>query len=340
MGMKSIIKKMIPQTMINRFRHLSNGSLTLYSLALSQAHRFNKAYGKYNPRERKQIEAQMVFYAHQIEKGLSHTDFRYGFGHVPLKQLQRIMTLYRKANPSYLNSIPYQSALAALHEYAIRHADHQSEFAYAQNLFPDSVWNEAAQAPADLGGSIVITADSKKHNSEKTFTELSTARHSIREYSDQPVTQKELNTAIQIAMHTPSVCNRQPARVKVILEPSLIKEALKIQGGFNGYQMPPALLLITADNHAFLSPQEHDEGFIDGGLFSMSLLLSLEEEGLAACPLNTMFNKKADRVTRTLLQIPNNENFVMYIAVGHFPESVKTCRSARLTSKEITTVYE
>ncbi len=122
-------------------------------------------------------------------------------------------------------------------------------------------------------------------------------------------------------MRTPSVCNRQPTRVHVILNKELIAKALKIQGGFNGYPVPPALLLLTADNRVFMAPQEHNEGYTDGGLFGMNLLLALEEQGIAACPLNTMFRRGPEKATRRLLSIPSNEVLVMYIAVGHFPRN-------------------
>ena len=61
----------------------------------------------------------------------------------------------------------------------------------------------------------------------------------------------------------------------------------------------------------------------------MSLLYSLETCGLAACPLNTMFNDLVATETRRLLHVPDNEVFVMYIAVGHFRETSRICRSQR-----------
>ena len=139
-------------------------------------------------------------------------------------------------------------------------------------------------------------------------------------------------------MRTPTVCNRQPARLRIILNSGIIGKALDYQGGFNGYKLPPALLLVTADNAVFMAPQERNEGFTDGGLFGMSLLLSLEREGLAACPLNTMMKEGPEKATRKLLNIPENENMVMYIAVGHFPDEVKTCVSHRFDAADIITI--
>ena len=58
---------------------------------------------------------------------------------------------------------------------------------------------------------------------------------------------------------------------------------------------------MTADLRAFMGANEHNEGYVDGGLFGMSLLYSLETCGLAACPLNTMFSEEADEQTPTML---------------------------------------
>lgn len=335
MSVKSTLKRILPIGVFERIKRIANGRLSLYGMTLTQAHRFNKAYAKYDSTGICQIAARMTFFTHQIEKGLSHTNFRYGFGHKPLQYLKDAMEKYQHADASYESSVVYQSALATLHEYAVRHEGHEEEFAFARSLFPGNIWRAAAQAPVTCGGSLVITAESKLHNASLTFSELSENRHSVREYSSSPVSYEEIKPAIDCAMRTPSVCNRQPSRVKVILDPKQISNALQIQGGFGGYAMPPALILITADNRVFMTPQEHNEGFVDGGLFGMSLLLALEEKGLAACPLNTMFLPNAEKATRKLLDIPDYENFVMYIAVGHFPDEIRTCRSTRRNSDDV-----
>lgn len=42
-------------------------------------------------------------------------------------------------------------------------------------------------------------------------------------------------------MKTPSVCNRQAYRILLVQNPKLIEHALKLQGGWRGYDMPPLL---------------------------------------------------------------------------------------------------
>lgn len=91
MSVKSTLKRILPIGVFERIKRIANGGLSLYGMTLAQAHRFNKAYAKYDSTGICQIAARMTFFTHQIEKGLSHTNFRYGFGHKPLQYLKDAM---------------------------------------------------------------------------------------------------------------------------------------------------------------------------------------------------------------------------------------------------------
>ena len=49
-----------------------NGYPSLIMASLREARRFNKAYAKDTSKGLKQIESRMMYFTHQIEKGLSH----------------------------------------------------------------------------------------------------------------------------------------------------------------------------------------------------------------------------------------------------------------------------
>lgn len=339
-SMKDYLKDNLPMPVVALVKSVLNGYPSLIMASLREARRYNKAYAKDTARGTKQLESRMMYFTHQIEKGLSHKDFRYGFGKRPLQYLARTLSLYQQQVPNYLDSMPYRSALAALGEYLNRHANHEDALVYVKSIFSASTLDAALKMDSDEGGSTHFSEKSKANNAVLTFRDLSTNRHSIREFSDKPITYDEIKPAVELAMRTPSVCNRQPTRIRVILSHDLISRALKLQGGFNGYATPPALILLTADNRVFMAPQEHNEGYTDGGLFGMSLLLALEEQGIASCPLNTMFRKGPEKATRELLNIPSYENLVMYIAVGHFPDQCVTCVSHRFRADDVVTVID
>lgn len=339
-SMKDRLKDGLPMPVVAFAKSVFNGYPSLIMLSLREASRYNKAYAKDTAKGPKQLESRMMYFTHQIEKGLSHKNFRYGFGKRPLQYLSKTLERYSAITPDYASTMPYRSALAALGEYLRRHEGRNEDLAYVRSLFPSETLTEAQKMSDSEGGSFHFAASDKAGNALLSFRELSEGRRSIREFADRPISYAELKPALDLAMHTPSVCNRQPTRVRVILDRDLIAKVLKVQGGFNGYSTPPALILLTADNRVFMAPQEHNEGYTDAGLFGMSLLLALEEQGIAACPLNTMFRRGPEKATRKLLNIPPYENLAMYIAVGRFPEECSTCVSHRFKSGDITTVIE
>lgn len=117
-------------------------------------------------------------------------------------------------------------------------------------------------------------------------------------------------------MKSPSVCNRQSSRVHLITNHDMIQKVLSVQAGMTGYKTPPALIITTSDLNCFISPTERNQPFIDGGIFSMSLLLALEYEGFASCPLNAMFDKKRELKIKDIANINDNENIIMIISLG------------------------
>lgn len=339
MSLKKVVKGFVPKKLLKTYQR-NRAWNRLKAEALKQLKRYDNAFAKSEKQGRTQDEARVFFYEHQIEKGLSHGEFRMGFGKNALRNLSSSIAELKVEDPDYKENTAYRSALAALREYRDRHEAAQFDIADVISLFSNDVWEDAREIDSSLGGSVVVKADSKKNNAEIPFEELFLGRRSVREYSSQPVTREEIQHVVELAMKAPSVCNRQSTRVYAITNEEIIAKALKLQGGFNGYPLPPVLFLITADNGAFLWPNERNEGFTDGGLFAMSLLLSLEANGLAACPLNTMMSDEIDQETRALIGVPDSEFLVMYISAGHFADETKTCVSRRFPVNRILRIID
>lgn len=336
--MKETLKRLLPESVIAWVRGIQ-ASARLRQETRRQMRRFARNYAKRGSTRLAHLETRTIFFTHQIEKGLSHGNFRHGFGKGVLAEFAPLLVAFRQQDANYRTNDIYRSAMSALHDYKVRHETDSYDLTYMRRDFPDDIWQEIANADSRYGGVLTIKASDKADNAAKTFVELSESRHSLREFSDEPVNAEDIERAVDIAMRTPSVCNRQPTRVHIITNADLIAKLMPIQHGFNGYPFPPALVLVTSDIQAFMNPDERNEGFVDGGLFSMSLLLALEEQRLAACPLNTCLPAGRDDATRRLLNLPDNELLVMYIAVGHFLPEAETCMSRRFKGSDIVTVH-
>ncbi|WP_194422080.1 polysaccharide pyruvyl transferase family protein [Microbacterium abyssi] len=302
------------------------------ALALKDFERRNRSYvhGR-SPEGVSGARARMIFHAHAIEKGLSRSDFRAGFGKIAVPGLAKEMNAWLAAGRGVDDPF-LQSSAAVMKTYFERHdllkadvSQFRQLFSEAsQGLIDDITHQEGGVVPADQIREITSETDT-----DRSFIDVMYGRRSVREFTSKSVSDADIARAVQIAMQAPSVCNRQGARVHQFEDPRIIKSVLDIQGGFSGYQMPPRLLLVTADLDAFLFAPERNQPFVDGGLFMMSLLLGLTQVGLGSCSLNTAMGTEKETAIRKIIDIPDHEVFISFIAVGHYDEKVLVPRSKR-----------
>lgn len=331
---KQVIKKVTPQIFIDIYLFIlsTKESFTAFSY---DRRRFIKNYARpigYRT-EKSHIEARMVFHAHSIEKGLSHNKIRLGFGRSALRSLASNMDRYTKEGYPK-NSAAYSNSLSVLKAYIELHRQKKFRTDYISKYFSDSIISEALADTSGIGGASVVRGLEKSKNSNLNFKELFTNRWSVREYSNTKVDMSRIDEAIEISLKSPSICNRQSSRVTVLYDHKKIETVLKLQGGLTSYALPPVLIMITTDTTAFVGINERNQVWIDGGLFAMSLLLSLEYVSLAACPLNAMLSIKNDKKMRDFLNIPPSENIIMFISVGNFLKESGVPKSFRY-SKEL-----
>lgn len=278
-----------------------------------------------------QLLAYMMTVAHVIEKGLSNSGFELGHAFSVIESLADAIRIYLKKgynreHQSYLNS------LSCLKEFYVRHKG--SEYEYEVSKILEDIIPEVLSDSSGLGGALEIKVNLKK-NATKNFEELAKGRYSVREFADRPVDKKIIKGAIRIATKSPSACNRQAVKVRLILNKEIISEVLKVQGGVLDYPTPPVLMLIVADDSYFEGATQRNQGFIDGGLFAMSLLYALEYKGLAACPLNTCFSEVEEKTIRGMLDIPDKEKLIMFIEAGHFRTVNSVCKSFRYPAESL-----
>lgn len=300
--------------------------------------RFQRNHANSNPYRttRLQVEGKLNFFAHSLEKGLSHDRIRFQFGANALKGLSEAMQSYLRLGFD-TGLVSYQNALSVLREYISVHERAHEDVSRLQNFFPAAILEEARDCDNNLGGTVRIHARDKINNRSKSFNELFSNRWSVREFAPSPVSLDLIEEAISITTKTPSVCNRQSGGVRVLTDLELISKVLTVQGGFTGYATPPVLLLVTTDSSSFLGDTERNQIYTDGGLLSMSLLLALEYVSLAACPLNAMFSVRDEGMLRDLLKIPERENIIMFIAVGNFQEENSVPKSFRYPAMQVLT---
>ena len=281
--------------------------------------------------------ARLMFHAHAIEKGLSRSDFRAGFGKIAVPNLAKEMNAWF-ASGRDTNDQFFRTAASVMQVYFQRHKNLKFDVSEFYNQLDPAVRDLIAKDDKTQGGVLAVASDREplaQTDPSRSFLDVVYSRRSVREFTNVPVRDEDIRHAVQIAMQAPSVCNRQAARVHMFDDPSAIKAALELQGGFSGYQMPPRLLLVTSSLSAFLFAAERNQPFIDGGLFMMTLLLGLQQVGLGSCSLNTAMNHERENALRKILSIPEDEVFISFVAVGHYDPAILTPQSKRIRVSDV-----
>lgn len=340
---ESITIQEIPLSAVQIGKKVPTHAEVALKLALDDNERFVNAHAKsIASRAPGGGRARMMFHAHAIEKGLSRSNFRGGFGKIAVPGLAKEMNSWLAAGRSPEDAF-FKTSASVMHTYFNRHRAMNIDVAGFRAMFADSVKKVIDGADEAEGGVLGATAAREVKvdvNPENRFIDVVYGRRSVRDFISAPVADADIRHAVQIAMQAPSVCNRQAVRVHRFESVAAIKAALDVQGGFGGYNMPPKLLLVTADLNAFLFASERNQAYVDGGLFMMALLLGLQHVGLGACSLNTAMNTERANAIRKILDIPENEIFISFVAVGHYDPAVLTPKSRRVSVDELLILHD
>lgn len=160
-------------------------------------------------------------------------------------------------------------------------------------------------------------------------------RRSIRKYTDQQVTQAQIDTIMKCAIFAPSALNKQPWEVRVIQNKQILKEindrflkhaqGKEFQGsaahyreqGFSIFHNSPTLIVIAKD-------KSNNSSALDSGIILQNILLSSHALGLGTCPLGTLvpvLNKDENKDILQLLNIPDGYEVAINISLGYAAES-------------------
>ncbi|MGQ7375954.1 nitroreductase family protein [Streptococcus suis] len=320
--MKNKIKKILPQSAYIFYRKLKN-----YYLISKRYNDDKKNYLKNSihfdeKNSFNNLRGRITLDYHNLEKGLTHVDdMRKGFGQSAMSDLFNALDEYlKKGFP--INDNRYLTAVSVLNKYVERHR----ELNYPIPEIESKVSTYPLPQFVNSGTFLYEYQDS----SQKNFKTLLETRHSIRDFGNIVILKEDVMAAIELANRAPSACNRQPCKVYLVEEQELIKKLLSIQGGLNGNASNiQFLLLITSDKALYRWDHERNQNFIDGGIFSASLLYSLESFNIANCPLHCDLTITSEKKVRDILQISDSEDLINFVAVGSFPQTTLVPMSNR-----------
>lgn len=270
-----------------------------------------------------QFEASVTRLYHTIEKGLAYEDYRAGFGKENIEKL--LISLEQYSSRGFdTSAFFYETALSCLFAYINRN----KEFGYEDSQLEERA-NRLSGKPNGYGGTITVSAPIQPET--LTYKQLVSSRHSIRHFSEVPVDIALLREAIELAQYTPSACNRQGWKTRIVADKEKIASILSNQNGNRGFGHEfDKLLIVTSDLRTQQKSREFFQAFIDGGMYAESVLNSLYSKGIGSVPLSASLTSLQEKNVRKIAAIDEAEVLILFIGVGNYPEGeFLTTRSER-----------
>ena len=292
-------------------------------------YRHYKKWNYNNPKvkTRASQESKMLRQTHMIEKGMSLSAPRKGFGQQKIAVLFGMLDDYLSLGfPS--DGMPFQDAICVLNEYA----EMQKKIGYVN---PDMMNKLKTYNQYRITGEVDGIHEDTKNNlmnqAYKPFPEFFCSRHSMRQFDDVPVKVEELKKAIKIAQKAPTACNRQAVKVYMYTDDKTNKQLGELIAGNTGFKNEVKnYLVIAADVSAFYDTFERNQMYIEAGLFSMALVEALHYYGIGSCILqNGEHYKKNKKFKLICKNIPDNERIILFIAIGYYKDTFSYAVSLR-----------
>lgn len=308
--MKRLAKRVLPAPMWSAVQRVK----VISQLALVEFRADQARYRRHGQRlesatitlTRTQLDGQLTRDYHRIEKGLALPSPRRPFGADIAERMDVLIPIAQRVAPdaAYLHA-------AVTARDALRR------------------WNERGE----IDDEVAPVAPPTTHAADLALAFES--RHSVRNFSAEPVSKADLDEAIRIAAYSPSVCNREPWQVR-LYEGSDVQRMLKYQNGNRGFaDTVPVLALVSVELGHFEGVGERNQAWIEGGVFSSTLVWVLHTLGLGSCMLNLSLPTNQADALRAAADMPASEIPIMMIAIGHPTDGHRFARSPRRTTDEL-----
>ena len=299
-------------------------------------HRYIKFSRSLNVDNKEKLQGQLVATYHVLEKGLSFENRKNIFGESVARGLFDIICSWIECE--YEANRQFYAACRVLKLYTDV-VDTRS----VQEIIRDDKFEcvRLAAEASDQGGVKELSATELIAAGAGNFSQLSAARKSVRSFSKKPVPVAKIRRCVELAQNSPSVCNRQSFYASYFSDTQKIKDILSLQNGNRGFgDQATGLFVISVSMSSFSGVGERNQCFIDGGLFSMSLLYALTSEGIASCSLNWCQKQSASRKMRNATGLPETHEIIMLIAVGNYSDEFYVPFSTRQFLDETLWLHE
>lgn len=278
--------------------------------------------------------AAIIRLVHSLEKGLCIENPRLGFGVAKLNKLFALCTSYADAFGN--EEFCLKMARDAIKEYIGFHKQkgYESEdFTKICEAYSSFPCKENGDSEV-FGGTLHV-----KHECTVSMDQLErffAERHSIRDFSDEKVTEEEIVRAIHAAQYAPSACNRQAVRAYVLSAEKICKFYKDDLSGIGGFaDQANKFILITGKLSAY-DNGEYNQHIVSASIFAAYLVEALFAQNIGTCMIQRpLFYSSQWKNIAKEIGVPDDERLVLMIATGKMKNEYTVPVSKRFPAEHI-----
>lgn len=331
--LRESVKKFIGPHNVERLNSFRNW-LKVRSMYHGDQRVFRAHSSAFSLKTERQYELRIILLYHGLEKGFLHIqDFRVRFGRAKVIALLSLLREYY--NHGYSTTSAVKSAISVLCYYFTLHQDKGIDIS---DYFTeeDFEWLQS-QSPEVEAPYMIVSGDQFFAHQESNFKDFSCSRHSVRQFSEDPVTADEMRQVVELANHAPSACNRQEVFVHFVQDHETTQAILALQNGFSGLtkQIHQVIVLTASTSYTYMAA-ERMQFYIDGGIYLQNLLYALHYYGIGACPGHADLPLAEEKRILGYAKALPDERLIAIIPVGHLlQQNILTASSRRPSSENL-----
>lgn len=168
----------------------------------------------------------------------------------------------------------------------------------------------------------------------EALLELAKVRRSVRWFQKKMVPDELIHKAMEVALLSPSACNRIPYRFHIVTDLALAPAVSKVAWGTAGFaDNIPAVAVVIGRFGAFFSERDRHLPYTDASLAIMSFIYALETMGLGSCCINWPDIEGTDTQMKEKIRLSDDERVIMLVAFGYpDPDGMVACSQKKSVS--------
>lgn len=281
---------------------------------------------------KEKLEYELILEIHKLEKGFACQNPR-PFGIEKIKRIIEILEIHK--NRKYPRNFATNLALSTLKEYKnfyekMKWVDRE-EYSTVKNYLADNSEFTHIQA-----GAFDITKEELLNGSQIDYESFLKSRHSVRNFAAKKLKKEDIKKAVEMAILTPSACNRQMCKIYYMESQNSKKIIEKYAQGLGLVELDNInYFLITFDISANYFIGERNQGWFNAGLMTMNFVNALHSLGIGSCCIQFGNTFQEEKDMKKLLDLPESERIAIIVACGYYSDNSRIPYSTRKPLEDI-----